>query len=97
MDRKNETAQMLVTVRLSYDTLRARADALKEIRQTLGCQIYSSGVDGSFSVESGRVRLYAPKKLPNVQGMRRPEGTSALKEGLGGYFGERDERLGRVF
>ena len=60
MKRKEETVQMLVTVKISYGTARARRDALKEVRESLGCAVYSTGGDGFFSVESGRVVLYAP-------------------------------------
>lgn len=53
---------MLVTVKISYDTARARRDALKGTRDALGCAIYSTGVDGSFSVDSGRVVLHEPER-----------------------------------
>lgn len=59
MKEKRETVQMLVNVRICYDTPKARREALAAVREHLGVN-YSSAGGGWFHVESGRVQL-APR------------------------------------
>lgn len=64
MNRKSETVQMLVKVRITYDTAQARKDAIKEARESLGCEIYAAGCEGTFSARSGRVVLHDANRAP---------------------------------
>ena len=65
MKTTTESVKMLVSDKVSYDTKKARQDALTAVRKHLGV-CYSSAGDGWFHVESWRVQL-APKKTPNVR------------------------------
>jgi hypothetical protein len=66
MKEKRETVQMLVNVRLRYDTPKARREALAAVREHLAVS-YSSAGDGWFHVESGRVQLAPRPKTPNAE------------------------------
>jgi hypothetical protein len=52
---KTERVQVVVSVKLRCDTPKLRREAMRELRETLGCAIYSTGQDGYFAVETGRV------------------------------------------
>ena len=65
MKKTSETVEMLVRVKVSYDTKEAKRNAMAAIRNNLYVGISSAGGDGWFSVESGRVKL-APKAPPNT-------------------------------
>lgn len=64
MKTTTETVEMLVRVKVKYDTPKAKRNAIAAIRHHLHVGFSSFGVHGYFSVQSGRVKLAPTEKAP---------------------------------
>ena len=63
MRQTTETVEMLVRVKVRYNTKTAKRNAMAAIRKHLYVEYWSAGVDGFFYVESGRVKLATAKVI----------------------------------